>query len=200
MISAQAAEADPMPREPAGVGFAARASTDFEAIYREHFRFVWRSVRRLGIDPSFVDDVVQETFLVVHRRLSDFEGRSSTKTWLYGIVRRVIADHRRSLRRKPAFADSATDVEHATDGTTVGPLASAEQAERVRLLYRLLEQLDEEKREVFILTEFEGMTIVEISEALDVNANTVSSRLRAARQRFEEVLLLATAATKGSLE
>jgi RNA polymerase sigma-70 factor (ECF subfamily) len=197
MTSAQPAEADPVPREPTSVGLAARASADFEAVYREHFRFVWRSVRRLGIDPSFVDDVVQETFLIVHRRLPDFEGRSSTKTWLYGIVRRVIADHRRSLRRKPAFAQGSTGVDRS-DTSVVAPDVSAEQAERVRLLYRLLEQLDDEKREVFVLAELEGMTMAEISEALDVNANTVSSRLRAARQKFEEVL--ATADTEGSLK
>jgi RNA polymerase sigma-70 factor (ECF subfamily) len=136
----------------------------------------------------------------VHRKLADFGGRSSTKTWLYGIVRRVIADHRRSLRRKPAFADSSTEVDPTADATRVGPEGSAERAEKVRLLHRLLEELDEEKREVFILTEFEGMTLAEISGALDLNPNTVSSRLRAARQKFEEALARATASTEGSLE
>jgi RNA polymerase sigma-70 factor, ECF subfamily len=197
MTSLQAAESDPMPREPARFGLAARASADFEALYREHIRFVWRSVRRLGVDPAFIDDVVQEIFLVVHRRLSEFEGRSSTKTWLYGIARRVIADHRRSLRRKPALAETGAEMGRATE---ILPDASVEQAERVRLLYRVLEQLDDEKREVFILTELEGMTMAEVSEALDVNPNTISSRLRAARQRFEEALERETAATKGSLE
>jgi RNA polymerase sigma-70 factor (ECF subfamily) len=199
MTSVQAAESESLQREPA-LRVPARAEADFEAIYREHFRFVWRSVRRLGITPAFVDDVVQETFLVVHRRWADFEGRSSTKTWLYGIVRRVIADHRRSLRRKPALADSSIALEHAADAAKAGPEVSAEQAEKMRLLYRLLEELGDEKREVFILAEFEGMTLVEISEALNVNANTVSSRLRTARRKFEEALARATAPAEGSLE
>jgi RNA polymerase sigma-70 factor (ECF subfamily) len=200
MVHAQTAEPDSLPREPTHMGLVPRPSADFEAVYRENIRFVWRSVRRLGVDPAFLDDIVQEAFLVVHRRLADFEGRSSTKTWLYGIVRRVIADHRRSLRRRPGSTD--TRAEERSSDTTArgagaypqadGPDVMAEQAEKVRLLHRLLAELDDEKREVFILAEFEGMTLAEIAGALEVNPNTVSSRLRAARQRFEEALARAT--------
>jgi len=169
---------------------------DFEAFYRAHFRFVWRIVRRMGVDGQ-VDDVVQDVFLVVHRRLGDFEGRSSAKTWLYGIVRRVVADHRRTLRRKPGHeaADMAADGDpEAMTGDEQSPHASVEQSERVRLLHRLLGQLDDDKREVFVLSELEGLTMAEIAEALDVNANTIASRLRAARREFEAALELATQA------
>jgi RNA polymerase sigma-70 factor (ECF subfamily) len=167
-----------------------RTWADFDAVYREHFRFVWRTARRLGLEGSAVDDVVQEVFLVVHRRLGDFEGRSSTKTWLYGIVRRVVADHRRTLRRKPALTacpPPGSDLE-ALPGYEQDPEASVEHAERVRLLHRLLGELDEDKREVFVLAELEGLTIGEIAEALDANANTIASRLRAARREFEAAL------------
>lgn len=191
MSAVQAAE-PPFVASSPGFVCAERARTEFEAIYREHFRFAWRSVRRLGIEGASVDDVVQEVFLVVHRRMGDFEGRSSTKTWLYGIIRRVIADHRRTLRRKPAWSEDAPGQLDSIRDTAKAPDASAEQAEQVRLLYRLLDTLDEEKREVFILAELEGMTMAEIAEALDVNPNTVSSRLRAARQRFEAALALET--------
>src|SRR5262245_51753387 len=71
-------------------------------VYETQFDFVWRSARRLGVASLHVDDVVQEVFLVVFRRLAEFEGRSSLKTWLFGITRRVVRDHRRSARRKPA--------------------------------------------------------------------------------------------------
>jgi len=168
----------------------ARTWAGFEALYREHFRFVWRTVRRLGVEDAVMDDVVQEVFLVVHRRLGDFEGRSSMKTWLYGIVRRVTADHRRTLRRKPALGtdDAPAAGLNLARGDEADPEASAEQAERVRLLHRLLAELDEDKGEVFILAELEGLTLAEIAEALDVNANTVASRLRAARREFEAAL------------
>jgi RNA polymerase sigma-70 factor (ECF subfamily) len=174
-----------------------RTWADFEALYREHFRFVWRIVRRLGIDGGQVDDVVQDVFVVVHRRLGDFEGRSSAKTWLYGIVRRVVADHRRTLRRKPGHEVADIPAESDPDVMTSGdqsPQASVEQSERVRLLHRLLGELDDDKRDVFVLSELEGLTMVEIAEALDVNANTIASRLRAARREFEVALDLATRA------
>jgi RNA polymerase sigma-70 factor (ECF subfamily) len=174
-----------------------RTWADFEALYREHFRFVWRIVRRLGIDGGQVDDVVQDVFVVVHRRLGDFEGRSSAKTWLYGIVRRVVADHRRTLRRKPGHEVADIPAESDPDAMTSGnqsPQASVEQSERVRLLHRLLGQLDDDKRDVFVLSELEGLTMVEIAEALDVNPNTIASRLRAARREFEAALDLATRA------
>lgn len=167
---------------------SARTWADFETVYREHFRFVWRTVRRLGIEGAQVDDVVQEVFVVVHRRLGDFEGRSTATTWLYGIVRRVVADHRRTLRRKPLGTAPEDDAMDAASAPEDGPEASAEQAERVRLLHHLLSQLDEAKREVFILAELEGLTLAEIAEALGVNANTVASRLRAARREFEAAL------------
>ncbi len=194
MTSLHAAEPDPTPRDALRVALPQRASTDFEAVYREHFRFVWRTAKRLGIDEAFLDDLVQETFLVVHRRLGDFEGRSSTKTWLYGIVRRVVADHRRTLRRKPTHGGTAGegDVDALHDASARAPDACLEQAEQVSLLRRLLSELDDDKREAFILAEFEGMTMAEIAEALDVNPNTISSRLRAARREFEEALERAT--------
>jgi RNA polymerase sigma-70 factor (ECF subfamily) len=160
-----------------------------ESVYREHFTFVWRSVRRLGIRGAAVDDVVQEVFLVAHRKLDSFAGRSSTRTWLYGILRRVIADHRRTLRRKPAWSEeSEGQVDALSDARSKGPDASAEEADNVRLLYRVLDAMDEDKREVLILAELEGMTMQEIGEALEINPNTASSRLRVARQRFEEAL------------
>jgi RNA polymerase sigma-70 factor, ECF subfamily len=164
----------------------ARAEMDFEAVYREHFRFVWRTVRRMGVEDTQIDDVVQEIFLVVHRQLGGFEGRSSAKTWLYGIIRRVIATQRRTQRRKPAHC--AQDELDAMMHPKQGPEASAEQAERVRRLHQLLAELGDDKREVFVLAELEGLSMLEIADAIHLNPNTVASRLRAARREFEAAL------------
>lgn len=162
----------------------------FEGVYREYFRFVWRSARRMGVDDALLEDVVQDSFVIVHRRLGEFEARSSLKTWLYGIVRRVVADHRRTLRRKPAHHPSHVpeDPGAVADPASDGPDVCAEHAERIALVRRLLTELDEDKREVLMLAELEGMTMAEIGEAIDVNPNTVSSRLRAARRDFELAL------------
>ncbi len=97
---------------------------DFETLYEAHFDFVWRSVRRLGVSEGAIDDVVQETFLIVHRRLAEFEGRSSVNTWLFGILRRVVHDHRRHLRRKSphsVFPEAPTDPESLSDAPGRGP-------------------------------------------------------------------------------
>ncbi|WP_437785586.1 RNA polymerase sigma factor [Sorangium sp. So ce1097] len=164
----------------------------FEALYDEHFAFVWRSLRRLGVADAAVDDAVQDVFLVVHRRLAEFEGRSSLKTWLFGIVLRVARAHRRAaLRRRPSelAAAASADPEAVAGPEADQPDARTEQAEAVRILYDLLDELDEEKREVIVLAELEQMTAPAIAEIAGINVNTVYSRLRAARHDFEQAVL-----------
>jgi RNA polymerase sigma-70 factor (ECF subfamily) len=154
-------------------------------VYETHFDFVWRSARRLGIPSLHLDDVVQEVFLVVHRRLAEFEGRSSLKTWLFGITRRVVRDHRRSARRKPAEPLGVIEPADAAPNAD----ARMTRDEEARLLHAMLDELDEEKREVFVLAELEQMSGPEIADALDVNLNTVYARLRAARAAFEQAVV-----------
>jgi RNA polymerase sigma-70 factor, ECF subfamily len=163
----------------------------FEHIYEEHFDFLWRSARRLGVHEGAVDDVVQETFLVVHRRLAEFEARSSVKTWLFGILLRVTRDHRRHTRRKAPHSmrpEAPMDPETLSAGAEQGPHERAAKTEAVRTLHAILDELDDEKREVFVLAELEQMTAPEMAEALGVNLNTIYSRLRAARQEFEQAV------------
>jgi RNA polymerase sigma-70 factor (ECF subfamily) len=168
------------------------AGPRFEEVYAEHFAFVWRSVRRLGVATSAVDDVVQDVFVVVHRRLEDFEALSSMKTWLFGIVLRVVRDHRRSLKRKPAQLGGAAvvdpDVDRVHDASAPGPHEQVAEREAVRTLHALLDELDDDKRAVLVLAELEQMTVPEIAEAVGANVNTVYSRLRAARRELEEAV------------
>jgi RNA polymerase sigma-70 factor (ECF subfamily) len=160
------------------------AVVSFLAVYREHFAFVWRSVAQLGVEPSAIADAVQDVFVVVHRRQADFEGRSSVKTWLFGITRRVVADHRKSRRRKPATPTEPMLLDAcAQDDGAMSKLEAAD------LVGALLDTLDDVKREVFVLAELEGMTMAEIAEATSTNANTVAARLRAARAAFERALV-----------
>jgi RNA polymerase sigma-70 factor (ECF subfamily) len=159
---------------------------DFASIYEENFDFVWRSLRRLGVQESNMDDAAQDVFVVVHRRLADFGGRSSVRTWLFGIALRVAGDHRRRLRRKGGLALLAE--ENVADLSRPGPFDTTARAEAVAVLDRVLDDMDEEKRAVFVLAELEEMTAPEIAEALEVNVNTVYSRLRAARSAFENAV------------
>lgn len=156
----------------------------FEAVYEEYFDFVWRTLRRLGVQDAHLDDAVQDVFIVVYRRLSDFRGHSSLKTWLFGIVLRVARTHRRTAVRRGA--ELLGDRE--PDCTAPGPAEATEHAQGRELLRRILDGLDEQKRVVFVLAELEQMSTPEIAAALGVNVNTVYSRLRAARRDFEAAL------------
>ncbi len=155
---------------------------DFTRLYESYFDFVWRSVRRLGVRDAQLDDAVQDVFVVVHRQLADFEGRSSVRSWIFGIARRVAADYRRRRSRKDRGKVPADGL---VDASEPGPAEHAQRSEAAELLYQMLDGLDEPKREVFVLAELEEMTVPEIAEAIDANVNTVYSRLRAARQAFE---------------
>lgn len=157
----------------------------FDDVYREQFAFVWRSAKRLGVRDAFLDDVVQEVFVIVHRRLSDFEGRSSVRTWLFGITLRVARDHRRSVARKSPEGSVDPDSLRAT---APGPIESLEKAEAVQLLHAILDEMDDDRREIFVMAELEQMAMPDIASTLGVNVNTAYARLRSARQIFEASL------------
>jgi RNA polymerase sigma-70 factor, ECF subfamily len=154
-----------------------------EAVYREHHRFVWSTVRRLGIPDHAIADAVHEVFMVVARRLDDFEGRSSVRTWLFGISMRVVKNLRRSDARHRRRTEAA-----ATQSTDGFPPDAYARSEAAATLHRLLDTLDDDKRAVFILAEMEGMSAPEIAEATGTNVNTVYARLRAARQRMQRAV------------
>ena len=179
-----------------GMTSVRKETLTFDGVYESHFAFVWRIARRLGVAESDVSDIVQEVFLVVHRRLGEFEQRGSVKTWLFGILRRVVSDYRRTLRRKPSLVGRTEAIE--PDAWSCGrntPAENAEQNEAMRLVTRLLEELDEDKREAFILAELEEMTTAEVADALELNPNTAASRIRAGRTAFEAALGRHEAAT-----
>lgn len=158
----------------------------FEALYDAEFAFAWRNLRRLGVAEWQLRDATQDVFLVVHRRLAEFEGRGTPRAWLYSIIVRVAAQHRRTQRRKQL--DHTEDAHQVADTESPGPEHGAEQNEHLRLLLGLLAALDAGKREVFILAELEEMTAPEIASALEIKLNTVYSRLRAARLELREAL------------
>jgi RNA polymerase sigma-70 factor (ECF subfamily) len=163
---------------------------DFERIYEQSFALIWRAARRLGIDPADTDDVVQEVFVVAHRKLPEFEGRAQVKTWLFKILVRVVHRYFRTQKRKPGHRPSATveELGALTDTQSQSPAEAVERAEAVRILDGILGRMEEDKREVFVLAEVEQMSVVEIADVLGTNLNTVYSRLRAARQEFQRAL------------
>jgi RNA polymerase sigma-70 factor (ECF subfamily) len=155
---------------------------DFLAVYEELFPFVWRVARRRGIPEAMLDDVCQDVFVIVHRRLHEFEGRSSLKTWVYGILNNVVLMHHRTTKRRspePADLDTELIVDEAP-----GPADAASDAQAARIAHAMLGLLPEEQRAIFVLVELEGMTVPEAVEAEQININTGYARLRAARAAF----------------
>jgi len=164
-------------------GLVADQAPSFESVYDAYFPYIWRSVQRLGVPASQVDDVVQEVFIVVYRRLGDFEARSTLKTWLYGIALRVARVHRARARRAQGEELDA-NRERAPEATR--PDERAANAEAASVVQTILDGLDDEQREVFVLAELEQLSVPEIARALEVKLNTAYSRLRLARAAFAE--------------
>jgi RNA polymerase sigma-70 factor (ECF subfamily) len=162
------------------------ASLEVRDVYESHFDFVWRTARRLGASEPQVDDVVQEVFLVVQRRLPSFEGRSELKTWLFGITRRVVyASVRRRGKQREIVLPEPGDIPDAHAPSAEAQLATHEDTQ---LLYSLLNELEEDKREVFVLSELEEMSGPEIARALELELSNVYARVRTARQAFDAAL------------
>jgi len=152
----------------------------FATIYDAHVKFVWRVLARLGVARSDLEDVCQEVFIVVHRRLADFEGRSSLRTWIYGIALRCASEYRRrNARRRPA---STPVPEIAIAGSQLEDLDARDAR---ATLDRLLELLDPEKREVFVLFELEELAMAEVVAIVGCPLQTGYSRLHAARAIVE---------------
>lgn len=154
----------------------------FDACYREHFAFVWRLVGAFGVEPGARDDLVQETFLVVRRRLGSFQPDRPMRAWIAGIARRVVSHHRRArdraARREAGWSYTASD----------DPEATLERADAVALIESFLDELDHDKREVFVLMEIERMTAREVEAIVGVNHRTLHTRLRAARLLLAEFI------------
>ena len=155
-----------------------------ESVYRQHFKAVWRLLRRLGVPAAQLDDAAQDVFLVVQKKLPQLRPEASPQSWVFGITVRVASEYRRrSLwRRADPIAEDVIDP-------ALNPGRQLEMQEAVALLHALLAQLDEKKREVFVLAELEQLSAPEIVEVLGVNLNTVYARLRAAKREFDAALV-----------
>jgi RNA polymerase sigma-70 factor (ECF subfamily) len=158
----------------------------FEQLYDTEFDFVWRTLRRLGVPEADLPDVVQEVFLVVHRRLADFEGRAKVTTWLFRIAMGVARDRRRKAHVRhelldPGLLDALVDA--APDATQ-----ALERRDELVLFDAALEGMELEQRAVFTLFELEGSTGQAIAETLQIPLGTVYSRLRLARAAFRNNL------------
>lgn len=148
-----------------------------ETIHEAHAERVWRNLYRMGVPEADLPDMLQEVFVVVHRRLHTFDQSAQVSTWLYGICRRVASTYRRRayVRREKVTAEIAETAHQDT------PEAAAITLDRRRLLHELLADLDVDRRAVLVMYELEELSCVTIADQLGLPVGTVYSRLHQAR-------------------
>jgi RNA polymerase sigma-70 factor (ECF subfamily) len=161
---------------------AAEGHLDAEALFVAHAAFIAGFLRRLGVGPDEVDDLVQDVFLVAHSKGGYSPGPAQPRSWLGAIALRLARGNRRARARRREDANSA-----AIDLASAAAKGPAEKLELQRSLQRVqdaLETLDLDHRAAFILYELEGESCKAIAASLDVPVGTIYSRLHTARRRF----------------
>ena len=154
-------------------------------VYEAHFPYVWRCLRGLGVRQDWLQDATHDVFLVVQRKLGQFDGKVRLTTWLYAIALRIARQYRERAARETA-RQAPEDQE--LDEAAAAPMCvetEVEAARRLELARRALDRLDDEKREAFVLACVEQLTAPEIASITGVPLNTVYSRIRAARRAFQ---------------
>lgn len=153
-----------------------------------HAPFVRRLLRRFGVRDADVADACQDVFLVVQRKLPEFEQRAAHRTWIFRISVRVASDYRkRAHRRYERFGDAAF-CEHALERGAAQVAGEPADRELTRRALRALAALDEDKRRAFVLHELEELTMAEVAAALGCPLKTAFSRFYAARRALQAEL------------
>jgi RNA polymerase sigma-70 factor (ECF subfamily) len=162
------------------------SSFDLVEIHDEHAPFVFRTLQRLGVRESDLDDAVQEVFVVVHKKLHTFRGSARVTTWLYGVALRVAYRFRRTARRRREDPGEL-DQMHVPDSSP-GPESVAFEREARRQLAEVLDGMDPPKRAVLVMFELERLSTAQIADELGLPVGTVYSRLSAAREQFQRAV------------
>jgi RNA polymerase sigma-70 factor (ECF subfamily) len=160
------------------------APLDVCALHHQYADFVFLTLQRLGIRDADLEDLCQEVFVVVHRRLSSYDGSCKVSTWLFGICSKVASTHRRRAHvRREDLVEDFQEGPNVASG--MSPEEAAAHAQARRQLEDILDTIDDEKRAIFVMFEVEDLSCEEIARTLGIPLGTVHSRLYAARKSFE---------------
>ncbi|HLK89954.1 MAG TPA: sigma-70 family RNA polymerase sigma factor [Polyangia bacterium] len=187
--TAQAAAWQPVVVRGGGGGRAQPRPVDvhsFQSIYDAYYGEVARWIRALGGPAADQDDLIQDVFVVVYRRLPDFDGRNLAG-WLYRIAAHQVRDYRRLVWIKYIFRRSVA-LSSEVPSAKPTPVMTLETRERQRNLEHLLSKLSDPLRAAFVLFEIEGYTADEIAEMQSVPTNTVRARIHRARKKMTALL------------
>lgn len=158
--------------------------TAFDAVYRAHAAIVMRWATRLGGASVDADEIVQDVFMTVGRKLGSFRGTAKLETWLFRITARVAANHRRAARRRQIWTRVSRRITEELPATAPNPAESLEIDEIGQRFYRVLDGLSTRQREVLLLFELEGLGTEEIALLLGRPHATVRVWLHRARAKF----------------
>jgi RNA polymerase sigma-70 factor (ECF subfamily) len=160
----------------------------FDDVFREHAVAVARWAAALGGPLLDVEDVVQEVFIVAHRRLPEFRGDAKLSTWLFHITRRVVHAQRRRATFRRWLRGSAEDAAGDLPSHDLNPIEVLEQRQTARRLYAVLDRMKEKYRMVLVLTKIEGLSDEQIAAITGVEAVTVRVWLHRARAQFQQLV------------
>lgn len=156
------------------------SAAEFPAVYAAELGYVWHALRRLGVQDRDLEDLCHDVFVVVFRNLPVYDTRRPIRPWLFGIAFRVASDYRRSARQRREIPGTTREL------TCPAPPADEVmlRRERQRLVARALDQLELDRRAVFVMHDIDGHVMPDIAAALGIPLNTAYSRLRLARVDF----------------
>jgi RNA polymerase sigma-70 factor (ECF subfamily) len=157
---------------------------DFDSIYQAHAQTVARWAGRLGGPGVDVEDITQEVFLVVDRRLREFRRESQLSTWLFSITAKIVANDRRRRQLRGWWLRLTPNAGDNVAASIDTPLEQLERRERRTEFYRALDTLVERQRQVLVLFELEEMSIAEIAELTGLRAGNVRVLLHRSRAAF----------------
>jgi RNA polymerase sigma factor (sigma-70 family) len=168
------------PRDEQGMTGKTPPRPTFEDVYRDQAAYVRRALRRLGVPERHCEDALHDVFVVVFRRLPEYEPRDRLTGWLMAIAKNVAAKQRRRDNREPLMdqdleKDAGIDLEQQ----------STERKHR-ELLLSLLDTLELERRAVLVMHDFDELSVPEIARLLVLPEGTVWTRLRLAHKDLEE--------------
>ena len=155
-------------------------------LVRKHYTSIYRFLFHLCRDVHAAEDLTQETFLSGWSSAGTFVGKASIKTWLHRIAYNKFVDWYRRSRRLEIITDGSLGVEGSE--SLSGPLQKMLDDERERLIYKILDRLDQKLREMIVLHYFQGLSFSEMSEVLGEPVGTVKWRVHKALARLKELL------------
>jgi RNA polymerase sigma-70 factor (ECF subfamily) len=161
-------------------GHAAAEAPALRDLFTMHARYVWTTLRRLGVPASELEDLTHDVFLQVHRHLADYDRARPVRPWLFGFAYRIASQNRRRAHRRREVHVETDLVPHG--GSSPEELAAVE--EHRQIVIQALQMIDLQRRAVFVLYELDGVAIADIAASLKIPANTAYSRLRVARDEF----------------